>query len=248
MELLPTNTAAPTTQPTATIVWFPATATPTPLPSLEPSPLPDYSPLAGALLLTDEFSSDLPWELSQSSVGRISLGQNELTISIQSGRNSLTGLRREPELKDFYLMVEADPSLCRGTDAYGVVFRVMSVQDYYRFVISCEGQLRLERVRNGRAEVISDWQPSAQIRPGAATGHRIGIAVLGQEMRFFVDDIYQYSARDPLFTSGRLGLFARLGGDTAVTVSFSNLSVYALEGLPALPTQTPTLTLTPRPK
>jgi len=249
-ELLSTVTPLPTEtlQPTPSIVWFPPTATPTPPPTFVPSPTPDFSPIAGELLLQDDFDSATAWELSQSSLGRISLGQDELTISIQTGRNSLTSLRSEPDLIDFYLMVEADPSLCRDQDAFGVIFRAMSSQDYYRFVISCEGRLRLERVRNGRAEVPVDWQPSSQIRPGAATAHRIGIAMLGQEMRFYIDDVYQFTTRDRVFTRGRFGLFARPGGDNAVTVSFSNLSIYALQGLPALPTQTPTPTITPRPK
>jgi hypothetical protein len=229
-EPLPTATLPPPTlQPTTTptIVWFPPTATPTPLPTFEPSPTPDFSPIAGELLLQDDFASATAWELSQSSLGRISLGQDELTISIQTGRNSLTSLRSEPDLTDFYLMVEVDPSLCRDQDAYGVLFRAMS---------------------NGRAEVPVDWQPSSQIRPGAATAHRIGIAMLGQEMRFYIDDVYQFTTHDRVFSRGRFGLFARPGGDNAVTVSFSNLSIYALQGLPALPTVTPTPTLTPRPK
>lgn len=235
------------TSPTPTIIWFPATTTPTPPPTFEASPTPDFSPVSGELLLQDDFSSATAWELSQSVLGRISLGQDELTISIQTGRSSLTSLRSEPDLADFYLTVEADPSLCRDQDAYGVIFRAMSSQDYYRFVISCEGRLRLERVRNGRSEVAVDWQASSQIRPGAATSHRVGVAMLGPEMRFFIDDVYQFTARDRVFTRGRFGLFARPGAENAVTVSFSDLSIYALQGLPSLPTVTPTPTLTPRP-
>ena len=44
-------------------------------------------------------------------------------------------------------------------------------------------------------------------------------------MRFFINDEYQFSVRDPLLASGRLGVFARSAGDTAVTVNFSNLVV-----------------------
>jgi len=246
-ELLPTASPLPPTPlPSPTIVWFPPTPTYTPPPTMEPVSTPDFSPIAGALLLQDDFNSATAWELPQNALGRISLGQNELTISIQTGRNSLTSLRAEPDVADFYLMIEADPSLCRDQDAYGVIFRAMSVQDYYRFVIACDGRMRLERVRNGRAEVIADWQASSSMLPGAATAHRIGIAMRNQEMRFYIDDTFQFAARDPLFSRGRFGVFARPGGDNSVTVSFSSLSLFELEGLPALPTQTPTPTVTPR--
>lgn len=238
----------PTLTPTPTINWFPATATPTLRPTLEPSPTPNYSPLLGEALLVDDFSSSVDWELTKNAFGQISIAQNELTISIQTGRSSMTSLRTQPDATDFYLEVTADPGLCQGLDAYGVIFRAVSVQDYYRYVISCDGQMRLERVRNGRAEVTSDWQPGSALLPGAPLAHTIGIAMQGQEMRFFIDGFYQFTQRDPIFTHGRFGLFARPGGDTAVTVSFTDFKLYALQGLPVLPTQTPTPTITPRPK
>jgi hypothetical protein len=61
-------------------------------------------------------------------------------------------------------------------------------------------------------------------------------------MRFFVNDEYQFSASDPVFTGGVLGAFARSAGDTPVTVSFSDLHVY---GLGALPTALPSPSVTP---
>lgn len=248
-EPLPTETPLPPTPlPTATIDWFPATATPTFRPTLEPSPTPNLSPALGDLLLQDDFSSPMDWELAKNAFGQISISQNEMTISIQTGRTSLTSLRSGPDVSDFYLEVSADPGLCQDLDAYGVIFHAMSVQDYYRWVISCNGQMRLERVRGGRAEVVSDWQPGSGLRPGAPMAHTLGVAMQGTEIRLYIDGIYQYTIRDPLFTNGRFGLFARPGGDTAVTVSFSTFKLYALQGLPALPTQTLTPTLTPRPK
>ena len=237
-----------TITPTPTIDWFPATATPTPRPTLEPSPTPNYSPLLGENLLVDDFSTSTDWDLTKNAFGQISIAQNELNVSIQTGRTSLSSLRAQPDATDFYLEVTANPGLCRGLDAYGVIFRAVSVQDYYRYVISCDGQMRLERVRNGRAEVTADWQPGSALLPGAPLAHTIGIAMQGQEMRLFIDGIYQFTQRDSVFTHGRFGLFARPGGDTAVTVSFTDFKLYALQGLPALPTQTPTPTITPRPK
>ncbi|MEN4099067.1 MAG: hypothetical protein ROW52_04035, partial [Anaerolineaceae bacterium] len=41
-------------------------------------------------------------------------------------------------------------------------------------------------------------------------------------------DIEQFTISDPVHSSGTLGLFARSTGDTALTVSFSDLVVTAL--------------------
>jgi hypothetical protein len=48
-------------------------------------------------------------------------------------------------------------------------------------------------------------------------------------MRFFINDQYQFSVSDPLFPSGAIGVFVRSAGETAVTVSFSDLDVYRIE-------------------
>jgi hypothetical protein len=65
-------------------------------------------------------------------------------------------------------------------------------------------------------------------------------------MRFFVNDEYQFTVRDPLLFNGGFGVFARSASDMAVTVNFSALNVYELSATPpALPTDTPAATPTP---
>jgi len=65
-------------------------------------------------------------------------------------------------------------------------------------------------------------------------------------MRFYIDGVEQFSARDPVFQTGLLGFFARAGGDTPLTVNFSDLIIRAIDPS-ALPTSTATPTFTPSP-
>ena len=58
--------------------------------------------------------------------------------------------------QNFYLSVEASPSLCRGEDVYGVLFRLNSQWDYYRFLVRCDGYARVERVRSGQTVLMQD--------------------------------------------------------------------------------------------
>jgi hypothetical protein len=51
----------------------------------------------------------------------------------------------------------------------------------------------------------------------------------GSEMRFFVDDMLLFTVNDTLLYSGRLGVFIRARGEGPLTVSFSDLMIYALE-------------------
>jgi hypothetical protein len=72
---------------------------------------------------------------------------------------------------------------------------------------------------------------------------RLGVWALGGELRIFANDIFQFSIRDPLWKSGRVGIFARAAGDTPLTVSFSNLQVQALDAS-RIPTPVPSPTIT----
>jgi hypothetical protein len=56
-------------------------------------------------------------------------------------------------------------------------------------------------------------------------------------MRLFLNDRYQFSIIERTFPSGAFGVFAQSKGDTPVTVSFSDLKVYAVSYI--FPTKTP---------
>jgi hypothetical protein len=90
---------------------------------------------------------------------------------------------------------------------------------------------------------LQDWLSSGQVPPGAMLAVRLGVWALGDELRFFVNDIYQFAVRDPLWKSGRVGLYARAAGDTPLTVSFSNLQVQEID-VSRIPTPEPTSTQT----
>jgi len=221
----PTDTPAPLASPTPTIVWFPPTATPTPFPTPIVTPTADMRPQIGSTLLEDDFSSQKGWSVSQSDVGSVAYGKDELTIAIGETNAYLFSVREEPIFTDFYLEITAEPNLCSGLDEYGVLFRVSPAIDYYRFSLSCDGQVRLDRVSGGTASSPQPWLLSGAVPPGAPSTSRLGISAIGEEMRFFVNGQYQFTIQDPLLTSGGVGVFARSTNKKAVTVNFSNLVV-----------------------
>lgn len=226
---IPTDTRIPATATvTPTIVWFPPTPTFTPFPTPIITPTADMRPKLGDILLEDDFSDGKKWQLSESAVGNIAMGKNELTIAIGENDAYLYSLRQDPVFTDFYLEITAEASMCRDLDEYGVLFRVTPNIDYYRFSLSCNGQVRMDRVKGGEASSPQPWLMSGAVPPGAPSSSRIGIAALGSRMDFFVNGQYQFTIQDPLLTSGSLGVFARSANKMAVTVNFSDLVVYAL--------------------
>lgn len=238
----PTATATITPTITATVIWFPATPTFTAVPTRPVEPTLDARPVLGDLLFEDPFTDTALWLTSRSAAGSVAYGREELTLAVSQSKGSLLSLRKSPQMNNFYLEVDAQPSLCRANDAYGLLLRSASAQDYYRLAINCSGQLRMERVKNSRMLPIYDWTTSGQLQPGGMLRSRLGIAAQGPELRVFIDGVYQFSVKDPVFASGVVGVFARAAGDTPLTVSFSKMTAYSLA-----PAQPQRATVTPAP-
>jgi hypothetical protein len=206
--VLPTETATIIPSPTETIVWFPATATFTPAPTREVTPTPELRPNRGESILTDTFTDRTSWQTTRSTAGSIAYGQDELTLAVSSARGSLVSFRSAPALIDFYLEIEAEPSLCRGGDAYGLLLRAHSNQDFYRLLLNCNGEVRFERLMEARSLPLHDWSSTGQ-PPGGMMTTRLGVWALKDEMRIFINDVYQFTVKDPIWTGGQIGVFAR---------------------------------------
>ena len=230
---------------TATVVWFPATSTPTSVPSIAPQPTLDQRPGLGRSLLQDDFTDIKQWQVLDTNVGSAAYGQRNLAIAISAQGAMLTSLRNEPELDDFYAEMTVRANLCRANDSYGILVRASAPTDGYRFAVSCQGLLRAERLQAGQVTLLQDWTPSGQVAPGALQELRLGVWALRGELRFFVNDFYQFSVRDTLWRSGRMGVFARSAGQNAVSVAFSDLTVCSLNLANIPPTATATLSPTP---
>ena len=221
-----TATPIPAITVTPTTVWFPPTATPTAFPTQVITPTEDMRPNLGSILYEDDFSSPTGWSLTHTEAGSVAYGKNELTIAISETNAYLFSVHEQPTFGDFYLEITAGPNMCRDFDEYGVLLRVSPANDYYRFSLSCNGQVRLDRIISGQASSPQPWMLSGAVPPGAPSISLVGVSAVGEEMQFFVNGQYQFSINDPLLTSGGVGVFARSTNNQAVTVNFSNFVVY----------------------
>ena len=247
-----TPTLSPTGTSTATILWFPPTHTPTPFPTQAVTPTLEYHPGVGNLIFSDSFDQSSLWNTASSEQASASVTRNQLLLSINgSGPLWMISTRSQPAVGDFYAEVMADISLCSGMDQYGMIYRAASGENYYRFTVNCKGQLRLERVRARETYPLSGWLSSGDVSLGAPAQVKLGVWAVGREMRVFLNDHFQFSQSDPVFSSGMIGFFIYASGQTPVTVSFSNLSVYSVSYVSPTPSLTPSRTpipsLTPKP-
>ena len=188
----------------------------------------DWRPGVGATLLVDNFNTTGHWSTGTRNQGTVAQGTGELSIVITRPKGYLYSVRNEPDLSNFYAEITTSPNLCHGKDEYGLLFRYQSPSDFYRYSLSCDGFIRLDRVVGGVATSPQPWMASASVPKGAPSFSKIAVWVAGNEMRFFVDDEYQFSIRDRGLSNGLIGVFARSAGENAVTVLFSNLIIWEL--------------------
>lgn len=247
----PASPPAPATA-TPTILWFPATNTPTPLPPATSSPTPPSMPGVGSLIFQDDFSDPALWNTRASDQVFSAVENNRLYLVARAPRVLLIADRRSPDLlTDFYAELTARTSLCSPGDEYGLLVRFNGYQDYYRFTINCDATIRADRVSEGVSLPLQPPVVSGDAPPGAPGEVRFGVWAAGTEMRLFLNGRYQFTINDLRFRAGGLAVFARAGGQTQLSVNFADLTVssvsYATPTPTLTPSRTPTPTRTPRP-
>ena len=240
--------------PSATIVWFPPTATGTPYPTRMASPTVEAMPGLGAQSFSDDFSDPTAWQNAKTAgdgTNNVIVSRNRLTLAVNVPPVYLFSLRNDLQLRDFYAEVAVSVNRCAAHDAYGLLFRAAGNANSYRYVLGCNGQLRVERLQAGKVIVVQDWLLSGDVPPGAPGLVTLGVWVAGVEMRFFLNGNYQFRVIDPVFHNGTLGLFVNAADPAGMNISFSNLLVRDVSYVSPTPTATPrktgTPTRTPRP-
>lgn len=223
-----TQTPTPSLTPSPSPVWFPPTSTPTVVPTTEPTLTPDLRPNRGEELLRDDFSSGEDWSLTSSNTASVAIANNHITLALNQSKSFLLTTRQQPVLGDFYAEISASPNLCSGADEYGLLVRVSPGLEYFRFSLSCDGRARADRVYRGTVASIVPWTLNGAIPASAPSSSRLAVWAKGEELRFFINDLYLFSVRDTTFYTGTIGLFVRTAGETAVSVNFADLIVYQL--------------------
>ena len=229
--LTPFVSATPTATgtPPPTVVWFPPTETPTSIPTVIPSPTPDLRPGIGDVFFSDNFELPTDWTLLETESSSISVANNQLTAALSREKGYIYSIREGALFTNFYAEITASPNLCNGFDEYGMLIRFQSPGNFYRYSLSCNGQVRLDRVVGGAASSPQPWMVTTSVPSAAPSTSRLGVWAVGKEMRFFVNGQHQFTITDKSLPSGAMGVFVRSGGDNAVTVSFSDLVVRQID-------------------
>jgi len=220
--------AFPTKNPTVTFT-----------PELEPTSTPDLMNGLGSILYIDNFDQNLGWEIGQSEIGGASLINGRLSLAVHQSNSFYFIQSPAPSMATFFLEVNVRSELCNSSDEYGVMYRINSLKEHYRFALTCDGGARVSLLlETGEIALIPITQTYAAF-PGLLVDNQIGVWADRNTFRFFINGLEVFSIRDNTLDVGDLALFVRSKRSGQTTASFDKLIVRAL-----LPTPTPTSTAT----
>lgn len=147
-----------------------------------------------------------------------------LNYDVKDGKLVMTALQptgdqwrvaRASYLDNFYLQSKfAAGGACGGKDGYGLLVRAPDKKDGnintgYVFSFSCDGKYRVYRMDNGNFNNIQNWTTHSAIRAGANQANVMGISAVGNNFRFFANNVLLFEFNDNAYAGGLYGLMIR---------------------------------------
>lgn len=149
-----------------------------------------------------------------------------LLININEPQMMQYAALNEPIFNNFTLDVDAVQVTGSPESSYGVLFRMSSPTEFYRFAIRNDGLYMIERHDpDGWTRFMKDWEPTASIHTGTGQSNHIKVVAEGGSFAFYVNDIIVAQINDGRYAQGNIALDAGTFGQTNLQVAFDNVLV-----------------------
>lgn len=170
------------------------------------------------------------WLLEQDEVGKTAVLNEQLIIEIDAPNMVQYSALANEVFDNFVLTVDVS-QLEGGLDStYGVLFRMVSPEQFYRFAMTSEGTYVVERRENGRwLRLSEDWPSAPAINQGLNVANEIKITAVGATLTFFVNGVEVQQVTDNTYSLGGIALDAGTFGHTGLQVAFDNVQVSRVE-------------------
>lgn len=222
-----TLTAPPTQTPLPTATFTPApTNTPLPTPTATVPPPPD----AGALLFSENFDPpQFYWGVGNTSFSHTGIEDGQLEINVvRSALAYVVGAMDDQT--DFVYQATVRPGPCDTGDHYGLRLRAPDDPNYYIFGVLCEGGVRVGRLLNGQYALLASQPLNPAVKIGPDAVNVLRVSAIGDEFKFYANDVLLVTVTDASLTRGKFGLYAKSTRTAEFTVRFDEVLIW--EGQP----------------
>ena len=165
-----------------------------------------------------------------------------LKVDFKDGFLQMTGLTssagwRVPLIQqqtNTYIELTANSGDCTAKDSYGIIFRIPVFKDPtqgYLYEVTCDGYYHLwkwngEVQPKGASENLIAWKQSTDIKTGKNQTNRLGVMVVGNNMKVYINGVLQGEANNSAFNAGFFGVFVRSASSSKYTVKFDEMKYW----------------------
>lgn len=186
----------------------------------------------GGTLFTDSFSgeSECGWALYSRNGASSAIGDGVLSLTTsQPGQIWWTNPGRT--FDDVIITVETEHVTGPQDNAYGVICRYQSSENFYIFLISSDGYYAIGKYQSGSDQVTylsgeGQYVASEAINQGEAR-NTVRVSCIGDELTLTVNGQQLASVGDSTFATGDIGLTASAFEPGSLVISFDNVRVLA---------------------
>jgi hypothetical protein len=183
----------------------------------------------GAVLYADDFTPETTgkWQLEGDERGQALLQDGHLIIEVNEPNTIQYVALAEQSFSNFAL--EVDATLLGGSadSTFGVLFRMTSPEQFYRFDVTGNGLFVVERYDEGGTwtRLSDDWQEASGLQTGAGATNRLGVLAVAGTFSFYANGELLLQVADGRYSGGNVALASGTFGQPGLRVAFDNLVV-----------------------
>lgn len=227
LAVAPEPTRKPTEEPTQE-----PTSTPTP-----PAPSTAFDPAvletirAEEPLLSESFTRDRgEWSTEATTDSERFFADRAYHLKVVNP-NRIGWTNTETPLADFLVEVQAAHVAGPLDGDFGLLFRFVDEDNFYRFAITANGSYAFDKLVDGEWETLIEPTSSAVLETGEGASNRLGVAARGSTIVLLANDAVLAVVDDAEFPEGDLALVAGTYEEPGLEVAFDDLEIWDLAPL-----------------
>jgi hypothetical protein len=167
------------------------------------------------------------WQFEGDAAGRTAVIDEHLVIELNQPNLIQYSTLTAPTFNDF--IAEVDVRQLRGDlqSSFGILFRMQSPTQFYRFEITGNGMFMLER-RNADGSwtrLVDDWTDTPAVNQGLNVLNTLKVAAAGNTISIYVNGVLLHQTSDDAYSGGMFALDAGTFTQPNLRVAFDNFRI-----------------------